>query len=74
MYGENSERFKRHVRYLPPEMFSPAMLLLYDCKVAMIATAAENFGFIIESKEFFTLLSAWFEFLWLQGSREPERS
>lgn len=71
-YGEESERWKRHVRYLPPSMFYASMIMIYDHKVVMISTKAENFGFIIESKEFANTLRAYFEFLWGVGSKEAE--
>ncbi len=71
-YGEHSERWKRYVRYLPPDMFYASMIMIYDNKVAMISTRAANFGFIIESKEFTNTLRAYFEFMWGIGSKEPE--
>lgn len=72
IYGRESEKWKRHVRYLPPNMFYTSMIMIYDFKVAMISTKAENFGFIIESKEFSNTLRAYFDFLWQTGSKEPE--
>ena len=71
-YGQKSEKLKRHVRYLPPNMFYASMIMIYDYKVVMISTKAENFGFIIESKEFSNTLRAHFDFLWQIGSKEPE--
>lgn len=71
-YGQPSEQWKRQVRYLPPSMFYASMIMLYDNKVAMISTKAENFGFIIESKEFSHTLQAYFDFMWQVGSKEPE--
>lgn len=71
-YGQASKEWKRHVRYLPPNMFYASMIMIYDFKVAMISTKAENFGFIIESKEFSNTLHAYFDFLWQLGSRDPE--
>jgi sugar-specific transcriptional regulator TrmB len=72
IYGQESEKWKRHVRYLPPNMFYASMIMIYDFKVAMISTKAENFGFIIESKEFSNTLRAYFDFLWQIGSKDPE--
>lgn len=70
--GTESAAMKRHVRYLPANVFHAAMIMIYDHKVAMVSTKAENFGFIIESKEFSNTLSAYFDFMWGLGSREPD--
>ncbi len=72
--GMESPVLKRYVRYLPPNVFYAAMIMIYDHKVAMISSKAENFGFIIESKEFSNTLSAYFDFMWGLGSREPDLS
>ena len=48
------------------------MIMIYDNKVAMVSTKEENFGFIIESKEFSNTLGAYFDFMWGLGSREPD--
>lgn len=71
MYGEQSEKLKRFVRYLPPNIFYASMIMIYDNKVSMASTKAENFGFIIESKEFSNTLRAYFEFMWRYGSKNP---
>lgn len=71
-YGEESEKWKRHVRYLPPVMFYASMIMIYDHKVVMISTKKENFGFIIESREFSNTLKAYFDFMWNAGSKNPE--
>lgn len=70
--GTESAKLKRHVRYLPPNVFHAAMIMIYDRKVAMVSTKEENFGFIVESKEFSNTLSAYFDFMWGLGSREPD--
>lgn len=70
--GVEDQKYKRQVRYLPPNVFHAAMIMIYDHKVAMVATKAENFGFIIGSKEFSNTLSAYFDFMWGLGSREPD--
>ncbi len=72
--GTESQKFKRHVLYLPPNVFYAAMIMIYDHKVAMVSTKEENFGFIIESKEFSNTLSAYFDFMWGLGSKEPDLS
>lgn len=71
-FGKESERWKRKVRYLPPSIFSVSMIMIYDDKVAMVSTKKENFGFIIESKEFSNALRSQFELLWQLGSKDPE--
>ncbi len=70
--GRENPTFMRHVRYLPPSVFHAAMIMIYDHKVAMVSTKEENFGFIIESKEFSNTLNAFFDFMWGLGSKEPD--
>lgn len=70
-YGTESDRWKRYVRYLPPDIFHASMIMIYDYKVAMVSTKEENFGFIIESKQFSNTLRAYFDFLWKIGSARP---
>jgi sugar-specific transcriptional regulator TrmB len=70
--GTEDIKLKRQVRYLPPNVFHAAMIMIYDHKVAMISTKEENFGFIIETKEFSNTLSAYFDFMWGLGSKEPD--
>jgi hypothetical protein len=53
-------------------VFYAAMIMIYDNRVAMISTQKENFGFILESKEFSSTLRSWFEFMWKLGSKDPE--
>lgn len=72
IYGTASADLKRNVRYLPPSAFYASMIMIYDNKVAMISTKEENFGFIIESKQFSGTLKAYFQFMWGLGSKEPE--
>lgn len=72
IYGTKSEKWKRDVRYLPPSMFYASIIMIYDHKVVMISTKKENFGFIIESKEFTNTLKSYFDFMWNVGSKEPE--
>lgn len=70
--GVENLRLKRHVRYLPPNVFHAAMIMIYDNKVAMVSTQEEGFGFIIESREFSATLQGYFEFMWGLGSKGPE--
>jgi predicted transcriptional regulator len=73
-YGQESKEFLRHVRYLPPDVFHASMIMIYDDKVAMISTRQENFGCILQSKEFSATLRALFDFMWNLGSKEPEKA
>ncbi|MCR4281157.1 MAG: hypothetical protein NUV88_02380 [Candidatus Kaiserbacteria bacterium] len=70
--GMEDVKLKRYVRYLPPSVFYAAIIMIYDHKVAMVSTKEENFGFIIESKEFSNTLSAYFDFMWGLGSKTPD--
>lgn len=70
LYGRQDTKLKRHVRYLPPIMFHPSMIMIYDYKVVMISTKREGFGFIIESKEFSNTMKALFEFMWRIGAKD----
>lgn len=73
VYGEESHEWRREVRYLPPSMFYASMIMVYDDKVAMVSTKKENFGFIIQSKEFASTQRAYYEFMWKVGTRHPEQ-
>lgn len=70
--GRENVKLKRFVRYLPPSAFYAAMIMIYDHKVAMVSTKKENFGFIIESREFANTLTAYFDLMWGLGSKTPE--
>ncbi len=70
--GMEDPKLKRQVRYLPPNVFYAAMIMIYDNKVAMVSTKEENFGFLIESKEFSKTLGAYFDFMWGLGSEDPD--
>lgn len=70
-YGIISKKYLREVRYLPPEMFATAMIMIYDNKVALMSSKKESFGFIIESREFSQTMKNWFEVLWQTGEKRP---
>lgn len=72
-FGRTDLKLKREIRYLPPSVFFVSMMMIYDNKVAMMSTKKENFGFILESKEFSDTLRAWFDFMWKLGSKEYEK-
>lgn len=71
-YGIESKKYLRETRYLPPEMFATAMMMIYDHKVALMSTKKECFGFIIESAEFSQTMKNWFEVLWRSGTKKPK--
>ena len=70
--GRQNLQLKRYVKYLPPDLFSASMIMLYDNKVAMVSSSKENFGFIIQSKEFTNTIKAFFNLVWKLGSNEPD--
>jgi hypothetical protein len=47
---------------------------IYDDKVGLISTEKENFGMIIESKEFSQNMRHLFEALWQVSAPAPSRS
>lgn len=59
-----SEQEKRQLRYAPEKMVFEMTAYIYGNKVGLISTTRENFGMIIESKEFATTMSYLFEALW----------
>ena len=59
-----SNEQKRALRYAPQNMVFSMTTYLYDTKVALISTQKENFGMIIESKEFYQTMNNLFETLW----------
>jgi len=57
----------RTVRFLPKNISFDIVCLIYDYKVALISSKKENFGFIVESKEFSDFMKVVYDFMW-QGS------
>jgi len=62
----------RQLRYAPESFDLPLTMYLYDNKVVIFSTKHENFGMMIESKEFFQTQKALFEILW-SVSEKPTR-
>lgn len=62
-----SQEQKRELRYAPQNMIFSMTTYLYDNKVGLISTQKENFGMIIESKEFYQTMNNLFESLWQIG-------
>jgi len=71
-FGENSQLLKREVKYLPPALFSMSMIMIYDNNVVAMSTKKENYGFIVESREYSQAMRMMFDFLWKLGSGEHE--
>lgn len=71
-FGKTDPQLKRQVHYLPPSLFSMSMIMIFDHYVAALSTKTENYGFIIESKEYSKSMKIIFDFLWRLGSSEYE--
>lgn len=54
----------RTVRFLPKNVSFDVVCLIYDYKVALISSRKENFGFIVESKEFSDFMKTIYDFFW----------
>ena len=61
----------RAVRFLPEDISFDVVCLIYDYKVALISSKKENFGFIVESKEFSDFMKTIYDFFW-QASNFPK--
>lgn len=59
----------RQIRYAPDSFDLPMTMYLYDNKVVVFSTKHENFGMMIESKEFCETQKALFEILWSASSK-----
>ncbi len=58
----------RQVRLAPKNFIFPLTMLIYDNKTAIMSTRRENFGLIIESREFMQTQKALFDVLWQVSS------
>jgi len=54
----------RTVCFLPKNISFDVVCLIYDYKVALISSKKENFGFIVESKEFSDFMKTIYDFIW----------
>jgi HTH-type transcriptional regulator, sugar sensing transcriptional regulator len=59
---------RRDLRFAPEELLLSMTQYVYDNKVAIISSRKENYGVIIESREFADLQSMLFEMLWNAGT------
>jgi sugar-specific transcriptional regulator TrmB len=66
-YGYSSHtdsKYLRESRLGPKGMGPIAMFMIYDDNVAIVSTERENFGFIVHSSDFATLMKGIFNVLW----------
>ena len=59
-----SKKENRELRYAPAYLVFPMTMYLYDNKVSIIGTKKENFGMMIESKEFYETMKNFFDVMW----------
>jgi len=57
----------REAKIGPNSLRIPGMVEIYDNQVVMMSTKKENFGFIIESEEFASMMKQIYEILWSQS-------
>lgn len=57
-------KYLRKSRIAPEGIDFPSMMMVYDDYVALMSTKHENFGFVIESREFGLMMRSLFEVLW----------
>lgn len=70
IFGSTNPKYLREARYI--DLFFTNFICIYDNKVAM-TSEAENFGFIIESKDFSRIILDWFWFLWNSAKEKPDK-
>ncbi len=54
----------RRVKFTPPEIDIPNVIILWDSKVAIMSSAKERIGFVIESEELTKSIKVFYELLW----------
>lgn len=70
VFSESSKKYKRTIRYLPKDFRSPAHIIIYSNSVAIITTAKESFGVVIDSKDYAETMRNWFDALWKQSKEK----
>ena len=63
-FYEEEKTHNREVRYTPEDVKYLQTMVLYDEKVAVISSQRENFGFVVESEEFYATMKILFDSLW----------
>ncbi len=66
---KESAKELRTLRLAPEDFTFPLTMYIYDNKVSLMSSKRENFGLIIESKEFMQTQKALFDILWQASSR-----
>lgn len=64
----------RELRYAPAPMVFSMTTYVYDDKVSLISSQKENFGMIIESREFHQNMNHLFDGLWQVSAPDTERN
>jgi len=64
-YWGSSKKELRRLHYAPDDMLFPMTIYMYaESKVGIIGTRKENFGMIIESKDYYTTMKNMFDVMW----------
>jgi len=64
-YWGSSKKELRHLHYAPEHMLFPMTVYMYaESKVGIIGTQKENFGMIIESKDYYATMKNLFDVMW----------
>ena len=59
----------RDIRFVPKEFNIKTTIIIYDDKVAVISSAGEGFGVVIESKEFSNTMKILYDLLWKSSKK-----
>lgn len=68
---KNTPQELRTLRYAPRDFIFPLTMFIYNNKVSLLSSKHENFGLMIESKEFMQTQKALFDVLW-EASNAPK--
>lgn len=61
---QSPKETNRQIKYAPEDFKSPGHISIYGDCVAIITTRKENFGLVIRSREYATMMRNWFRQLW----------
>jgi sugar-specific transcriptional regulator TrmB len=64
--SNSGKEFMREVRYAPEGFNLGAHVIIAGNKIAMITTAKESYGILIDSRDIATTMKSWFTSLWNQ--------
>lgn len=62
----------RKVRYLPEGFICPVHFYIYGDNVAVLTSAAENFGVVTTSRDYARAMKSWYQALWRISSESSE--